>query len=210
MPRSRSRSRDRRRRDSPDRKRSRRDDDKGKDRERESRDDRKATDRYQPARPGMARGAGKGRGFGKGASTSTHKEINRQEVCPLLLRVFVKKEEHHKLEEFQDRAADLVDDEVQIYTWKDATLLELTQLVQQVKSMTKEPGVSLHFNLVSNSKGKFTEKAMGTIRSETTRRSEDDRKSLQDTPFEIGDFVDIAVVNTYGGPKVPLPDAAAE
>eukprot|EP00997_Jenningsia_sp_PLL12_P006962 NODE_3554_length_760_cov_64.586498_g2976_i0.p1 GENE.NODE_3554_length_760_cov_64.586498_g2976_i0~~NODE_3554_length_760_cov_64.586498_g2976_i0.p1 ORF type:complete len:131 (+),score=45.50 NODE_3554_length_760_cov_64.586498_g2976_i0:272-664(+) len=122
------------------------------------------------------------------------KEINRQEVCPLLLRVFVKKGEHHRPEQFQNRAADLVDDEVHIYTWKDATLLELTQLIQQVKPFTKESNALLHFNLVQASKGVFTERHIGAVKSDTARRGEDDRKTLYDTNFRIGDYLDVAAV----------------
>ena len=54
------------------------------------------------------------------------------QVCPLLLRVFPKLGGHHRLEEFvRVRTAEL-DDEVQIYTWPDATLRELSDLVKEV------------------------------------------------------------------------------
>ena len=54
------------------------------------------------------------------------------QVCPLLLRVFPKLGGHHRLEEFvRVRTAEL-DDEVQIYTWLDATLRELSDLVKEV------------------------------------------------------------------------------
>eukprot|EP01010_Urceolus_cornutus_P000938 NODE_1449_length_912_cov_248.699884_g1119_i0.p1 GENE.NODE_1449_length_912_cov_248.699884_g1119_i0~~NODE_1449_length_912_cov_248.699884_g1119_i0.p1 ORF type:complete len:249 (-),score=47.86 NODE_1449_length_912_cov_248.699884_g1119_i0:97-843(-) len=136
-----------------------------------------------------------GRGFGgRGPVQVPRKEINRQEVCPLLLRVFVSSGEHHKVEQFSNKAAELVDDEVQIYTWKDATLLELTQLIQRVKPFAKERNAQLHFNLVAPNKGKFVHRHIGTVRAETSRRSEDDRKTLQDTKFEIGDYLDVAVM----------------
>jgi Sin3 associated polypeptide p18 (SAP18) len=60
-------------------------------------------------------------------------------VCPLLLRVFPKLGGHHRLEEFvRVRTAEL-DDEVQIYTWPDATLRELSDLVKEV-SRRQEAG----------------------------------------------------------------------
>ncbi|KAI9079989.1 hypothetical protein K1719_038054 [Acacia pycnantha] len=49
-------------------------------------------------------------------------------TCPLLLRVFTKTGGHHTNEEFVVRGKE-PKDEVQIYTWKDATLRELTDLV---------------------------------------------------------------------------------
>jgi histone deacetylase complex subunit SAP18 len=59
-------------------------------------------------------------------------EIDREKTCPLLLRVFSKLGSHHKLEEFGKRGEEPAE-EVQVYTWADATLRELTDLVQEVK-----------------------------------------------------------------------------
>ncbi|XBI70120.1 hypothetical protein VPH35_064684 [Triticum aestivum] len=50
--------------------------------------------------------------------------IDREKTCPLLLRVFTKVGGHHLNEEFSERGKE-PKDEVQIYTWKDATLQEL-------------------------------------------------------------------------------------
>jgi Sin3 associated polypeptide p18 (SAP18) len=54
------------------------------------------------------------------------------QVCPLLLRVFPKLGGHHRLEEFVRVRSTELDDEVQIYTWPDATLRELSDLVKEV------------------------------------------------------------------------------
>jgi histone deacetylase complex subunit SAP18 len=105
----------------------------------------------------------------------------------------VKRGEHHKVDSFYNRAQELVEDEVQIYTWKDATLLELTQLIQQVKPFARERGVQMKFNLVQPQRGKFTERYIGTVKGDA-KRSEDDKRMLQDTSFEIGDYIDVAVV----------------
>jgi histone deacetylase complex subunit SAP18 len=43
------------------------------------------------------------------------------QVCPLLLRVFPRLGAHHQLDAFV-RRGDEPKDEVQIYTWMDATL----------------------------------------------------------------------------------------
>lgn len=43
------------------------------------------------------------------------------QVCPLLLRVFPRLGAHHQLEDFA-RRGDEPKDEVQVYTWMDATL----------------------------------------------------------------------------------------
>lgn len=151
---------------------------------------------YFPPGKGMKGGKGADRAFaprGPPREQVVRKEINRQEVCPLLLRVFVKQGGHHAVEEFYNRAQDLVEEEVQIYTWKDATLLELTQLIQQVKPFAKERGVILKFNLVQAVRGKYTERYLGLVKGDA-KRSDDDRKMLQETPFEIGDYIDVAVI----------------
>jgi histone deacetylase complex subunit SAP18 len=54
--------------------------------------------------------------------------VDREKTCPLLLRVFTKIGGHHTVEDFAIRGKE-PKDEVQIYTWRDATLRELTDLV---------------------------------------------------------------------------------
>ncbi|KAF3790974.1 Histone deacetylase complex subunit [Nymphaea thermarum] len=54
--------------------------------------------------------------------------VDREKTCPLLLRVFTKIGTHHTKEDFAVRGKE-PKDEVQIYTWKDATLRELTDLI---------------------------------------------------------------------------------
>ncbi|KAF2311111.1 hypothetical protein GH714_019549 [Hevea brasiliensis] len=59
--------------------------------------------------------------------------VDREKTCPLLLRVFTKIGNHHSKEDFAVRGKE-PKDEVQIYTWKDATLRELTDLVGKTYS----------------------------------------------------------------------------
>ena len=54
-------------------------------------------------------------------------------MCPLLLRVFPRRGGHHRLEEFA-RRGDEPDGELTMYTWPDATLRELTDLVKEVRA----------------------------------------------------------------------------
>ena len=53
------------------------------------------------------------------------------QVCPLMLRVFTRRGGHHRLEDFARRGHE-PDDEVSMYTWPDATLRELSDLVKEV------------------------------------------------------------------------------
>lgn len=54
------------------------------------------------------------------------------QVCPLLLRVFPRRGGHHRLEEFARRGEE-PEGELTMYTWPDATLRELTDLVKEVR-----------------------------------------------------------------------------
>lgn len=59
------------------------------------------------------------------------------QVCPLLLRVFTRRGGHHRLEEFARRGHE-PEDEVAMYTWPDATLRELSDLVKEVRPRALE------------------------------------------------------------------------
>lgn len=119
-------------------------------------------------------------------------KIDREKVVPLLLRVFTKVGGHHENEEFAKRGKEPVKDEVQIYTWKDATLKELTDLIKGVKSAARQKDARLEFAFVYPDKnGKNVVRKVGTTFGR--RRAPDDRRTLSDLKFETGDFLDVAI-----------------
>lgn len=61
--------------------------------------------------------------------------IDRTKTCPLLLRVFVKQGAHHRIEDFakQQQQGGQEPECIHVYTWVDATLSELADLVQEVR-----------------------------------------------------------------------------
>ena len=77
---------------------------------------------------GKRKRRGRGGGGGPPASVRTapdgRPEVDRERVCPLLLRVFPKAGSHHVASAFA-RHDRLPGGEVQIYTWPDATLREV-------------------------------------------------------------------------------------
>ncbi|PKI49565.1 hypothetical protein CRG98_030058 [Punica granatum] len=91
-----------------------------------------------------------------------YEPVEREKTCPLLLRVFTKSGGHNSKEEFAVRGKE-PKDEVQIYTWKDATLRELTDLV-------------------------------GKTFSYGNGRRLDDIKTLAELSFQIGDYLDVAIL----------------
>ncbi|KAL9664865.1 hypothetical protein QQ045_020274 [Rhodiola kirilowii] len=81
--------------------------------------------------------------------------IDREKTCPLLLRVFTKVGGHHTTEDFAARGKE-PKDEVQIYTWKDATLRELTDLVKEVAPAARRRDAKLSFAFVyPDKRGRF-------------------------------------------------------
>ncbi|XP_019872390.1 histone deacetylase complex subunit SAP18 [Aethina tumida] len=120
--------------------------------------------------------------------------VNRQKVCPFLLRVFVSKSGFHfKIADYNKGSTPL--NELQIYTWKDATLHELTQLVKEVLPETRRNGTKFNFAFVYPDL-RAPVYRMREIGSTTTGvKGPDDAKTLGDCRFTIGDYLDIAIVN---------------
>jgi histone deacetylase complex subunit SAP18 len=117
--------------------------------------------------------------------------LNREKVCPLLLRVFVSQHRHHRPHDFGGTTNP--PGELQIYTWKDAMLKELGELVKGVHSEARGRDVSLSFSLVYRDRfGKPVVKDIGQVTNGT--KTDCDTKALRDTTFVIGDYLDVAIL----------------
>ncbi|KAG7256461.1 hypothetical protein CRUP_006630 [Coryphaenoides rupestris] len=96
------------------------------------------------------------------------KPIDRERTCPLLLRVFTTNNgRHHRMDEFT--RGNVPASELQIYTWMDATLKELTSLVKVFPEARKK---GTHFSFATGPEDSLT---------------------LQSQKFQIGDYLDIAI-----------------
>ncbi|XP_047314953.1 histone deacetylase complex subunit SAP18-like [Impatiens glandulifera] len=120
--------------------------------------------------------------------------IDREKTCPLLLRVFTKTGSHHSDEDFAVRGKE-PKDEVQIYTWKDATLRELTDLVKEVAPEARRRESMLSFAFVYPDKhGRFVVKEVGRTHAyPNPRRHDNGGKALGELGFQIGDYLDVAI-----------------
>ncbi|EUB60018.1 Histone deacetylase complex subunit SAP18 [Echinococcus granulosus] len=102
--------------------------------------------------------------------------IDREKTCPLLLRLFCGHCSHNKIYEYSRKSFPL--NELQAYTWLDATLLELSSLVKIVNPDARKRGTIFDFAIVSpdpRSPG-YKMRDIGS-----------------DCAFRIGDMVDVAV-----------------
>ncbi|KAG2290061.1 hypothetical protein Bca52824_049665 [Brassica carinata] len=100
---------------------------------------------------------------------------------------------HHTKEDYAVRGKE-PKDEVQIYTWKDANLRELTDLVKEVSVAARRRDARLSFAFVYPDKnGRFIVRQVGQTMSYPNRKQPDDSKTLADLHFEIGDYLDVAI-----------------
>ncbi|XP_011690143.1 PREDICTED: histone deacetylase complex subunit SAP18 isoform X1 [Wasmannia auropunctata] len=122
------------------------------------------------------------------------KPVDREKVnmtCPLLLRVFCNTGRHHNIMEYS--RGNVPSNELQIYTWMDATLREITGLVKEVNPDARSKGTYFDFSLVTpelrNSGYRMRE--IGVTCS--GQKGADDNKTLAQARFTIGDYLDISI-----------------
>ncbi|CAI5459530.1 unnamed protein product [Closterium sp. Yama58-4] len=85
-------------------------------------------------------------------------------------------------------------EEVQMYTWKDATLRELTDLLKEVVPEARRRDARLSFAFVyPNRQGRNVMKQAGITNSMPRRPTPDDNRTLHELGFQTGDFLDVAI-----------------
>lgn len=129
---------------------------------------------------------------------TNEKPIDREKTCPLLLRVFCSNGRHNSLAEY--RRGNTPPNELQIYTWMDATLREIGSLILEVNPDTRRRGTVFEFRLVclESTKNMGRLKTLGSIT--IGQKGFDDNKTLAQLGFIIGDYLDIAITPPSRGP----------
>ncbi|XP_063069783.1 histone deacetylase complex subunit SAP18 [Engraulis encrasicolus] len=130
------------------------------------------------------------------------KPVDREKTCPLLLRVFTTNNgRHHRVDEFA--RGNVPSSELQIYTWMDATLKELTSLVKEVYPEARKKGTHFGFAIVypDPKRPGYRVKDIGSTVS--GRKGADDSMTLQSQRFQIGDYLDIAITPPNRTPAMP-------
>ncbi|CAF1015294.1 unnamed protein product [Didymodactylos carnosus] len=119
--------------------------------------------------------------------------VDRLRTCPLLLRVFCSLEQHHSIESYT--GGNSPENELQIYTWLDASLAELSQLIKDVHPQARRHGTKFEFSIVKPSEDLYKQfKSEQCGQTQVGKRGEDDHKRLATLPFQIGDYFDVAIV----------------
>jgi histone deacetylase complex subunit SAP18 len=124
--------------------------------------------------------------------------VDREKTCPLLLRVFCSYNgRHNNKNDYGPR--NTPPNELQIYTWMDATLKEITNLITEVNPEAKKKGTFFNFCVCfpsSNSPGY----RMREIGSTTAgKKGSDDNATLSSKRFVIGDYLDVAITYARSG-----------
>lgn len=108
-----------------------------------------------------------------------------------MLRVFCSTGRHNSPVEYA--RGSVPQNELQIYTWMDATLRELTSLVKEVNPETRRKGTYFDFAIV------FPDMRSPTYRMReigvtcSGQRGSEDNKTLTQAKFSIGNYLDISI-----------------
>lgn len=82
--------------------------------------------------------------------------------------------------------------EVHVYTWRDATLKELSDLVREVVPEARQSGVRLDFSLVYTDKsGRARSRRCGSIATSSSTRQQDASVTLQSCRWQPGDMLSV-------------------
>ena len=97
----------------------------------------------------------------------------------------------------------LPQNELQIYTWTDATLYELSSLIKEVNPDAKKKGTVFDFAIVypDSRNPNYRMREIGMTCS--GQKGLDDTKTLSQLRFSIGDYLDISITPPFA-PWNPL------
>ncbi|KAG2198774.1 hypothetical protein INT47_010560 [Mucor saturninus] len=123
--------------------------------------------------------------------------VDREKECPFLLRVFTHNGGHNHIAQFT--VDSVPSEELSLYTWKNATLEELAQLIEQVIPEARDPDARIAFRLVylDTERARYQSRDIGRV--VPAKPTEDQKKTLEECQFYIGDYLDVAV---FIGPPV--------
>eukprot|EP01040_Poterioochromonas_malhamensis_P000560 gene560-600_t len=123
-----------------------------------------------------------------------HDDIDRVKSCPFLLRCFWKSNQNNNPKDYRHVPKGIYpNQEVQIYTWLNSSLREISNLLKDVIISAREQPVTFCFNVVSmDNNGFFVMRRIGEVAAD--KEGADDNKTLKQSNFEVGEFLDIAII----------------
>jgi len=125
-------------------------------------------------------------------STFSRNKVDRSQISPFLVRVFIKHNQPFKDEDFLVRGKE-PGEERYLHCWKDMNLRDITELLKEVDVTLRGWGTRAKYSFVyPDKRGKNVMKEVGLIDSH--REGRDDLKTLDGLHFQTGDFVAVEVL----------------
>lgn len=113
--------------------------------------------------------------------------VDRIEVCPTLIRTFFQKDTHHTVADF---AKDFPSPEAYVYTWKDATLRELSYAIIRTAKLNDVKTLSFMMVIPNMTEGGWQMRKLATIDLEDMELVE--TTTLEGYDFTPGFMLDVA------------------
>ncbi|KAF4651069.1 Histone deacetylase complex subunit sap18 [Perkinsus olseni] len=130
--------------------------------------------------------------------------IDRAQTCPFLLRVFYRMGSHHNDGDFAKLEELPVDEELQVYTWPDASLREISDLIEDILPESRGRTKKLSFRLIyPDRSGRFVMARIGEVYN--SHETFPDGRTLAEVKFQPGDFLDVAILDNEKL-TAPLPE----
>ena len=121
--------------------------------------------------------------------------IDRTKTCPMLLRIFPRVNGHNIFAQYYKSPTDLPPDEIQVHTWQDATLMELGELIMEVRPEARDAKLGFAVIWPDFKRGGMLKKDVGMVSS--YQKGRDDTLTLGQLAkkgFTTGDFIDVAIL----------------
>ncbi|CDW60139.1 SAP18 domain containing protein [Trichuris trichiura] len=126
-------------------------------------------------------------------SVEEGKTVDREKMCPMLVRLFTCLERHNAMRDYGRSRVPL--NELQIHTWRDCSLRELTRLIKKTIPESRKRGTTCSFAIISPDDRAmvFRSRDIGSTVIGQPGTMDDD-KTLADARFVVGDYIDVAIV----------------
>lgn len=129
------------------------------------------------------------------------KAVDREKTCPLLLRVFTNFGRHNNISDYHNGHPP---NQLQIYTWMDATLRELTNLIREVVTEAQQRGTCFYFMLVSPDRTSPRYHVREIGQTVCGQKGLDDNKTLLQSRFIIGDYLDVKILTPRSEKRIRM------
>ncbi|KAG0329625.1 mtDNA inheritance, partitioning of the mitochondrial organelle [Dissophora globulifera] len=147
-------------------------------------------------------------------STDATPPLDREKLCPFLLRMYYCQGQHHRVDDFSPTSTPPQSSELRLYTWKDATLGEITSLVKQaIPDLVSQAGAGgqlafRHIYLDIN-RGIFVGRDVGMVRLDNSHQGSVVGAASDITPKEGLSTKDIHANNSESGTRATISGALA-